>query len=163
MQGARQHATADDVVAFWHRFAEVEGFIDPESGLRAPGSPIVGDDRPLVAYVSDCRWVALCVECGGGVAAWPENPQGCCLDCGHLYTLTFPDAETIAAATVALEARLDRQTRNWRPDMGETAADLEAENEAHLTPAPEPQPLIEPANPAALIEISASVDAPVGS
>ena len=88
-------------------------------------APIV-DFRKVDAYVSGGRWVADCPACNGGIACWDENPHGCCLTCGRVYTVVFP-AKHDEAATVLL-ARPDEHTRNWHPHRGETISDLQREN-----------------------------------
>lgn len=122
MLGARRLSTPADVRAFWQAYA---------SRL---GVPLVPQDTAVVAYVNESRWVADCPACNGGMAAWPENAQACCLDCGGVYTLTFPPASDIAKAAAVLEAR-PTAARNWRPEREKIAA-LVAENLARGVPVP---------------------------
>lgn len=86
---------------------------------------LVADDRTVAAYVNYGRWVADCPECNGGIACWDQNPAGCCLDCGHIFTVEFPaDAD---AATRVLAKRTRPANRNWRPDQQDVDA-LRREN-----------------------------------
>lgn len=111
MQGAAPHETPEHIRAFWER-----------SSRR----PLIRSRKKLTAYVSDGRWVADCRECGGGVALWRENPEAACLDCGAVYSSiewpgTFDEIERVLAA------RRPGQ-RHWRPQDGETLADLKVDN-----------------------------------
>jgi hypothetical protein len=69
-------------------------------------------------------------RCAGGIACWPDHETGCCLDCGTIYTIRFPEADEIQEAASALAAR-PAENRNWRPDRGETAKTLRGENITH--------------------------------
>jgi hypothetical protein len=131
MQGSREHRTVSDVHAFWKRHVDAEGVVNPATGLRVPGE-LVADERTVQAYISDSRWVAACPECRGGIACWPKNTHGCCLDCGHVYTVEFPQRHDEACAE--LLARPHASTRNWRPDLGEDLQDLKVENIARALP-----------------------------
>lgn len=127
MQGNRGHGNADDVVAFWQRFAAEHGFVRDETGLRIPGN-LVETTKPIEAYVNHNRWVADCEECNGGIACWPEHPKACCLDCGTVFPIEFPDPDELQSAVETLEMRPDTGTRNWNPHRGETAQQLRYEN-----------------------------------
>jgi hypothetical protein len=132
MQGARQHASVDDVRAYWYRFALEEGFVDANTGLRKPGNVVV-DERTVLAYISSSRWVADCPNCNAGMAAWPgAHEHACCLDCGHVFTVETP--EDAAEAVAVLTARPEPSTRNWHPQRGETVTDLKVENITRALP-----------------------------
>ena len=83
----------------------------------------------LRAYVNHGRWVADCPACNGGVLG--PNPQdggtAPCLDCGHLYTIAYPQEWRAIQALLVRRPRMEN--RNWRP--GETCALLRAENLEH--------------------------------
>jgi len=110
-----------------HRWATILARGNTERQARGM-TPValVADLRPVAAYVNHGRWVADCPECGGGVGAWPANLEGACLDCGHVYGVTFP-----AGCDRAEEILRSRppQNRHWRPDHGETLTDLATENQ----------------------------------
>lgn len=89
---------------------------------------LVDDDRPLVAYVNHGRWVADCPECGGGIGAWVEMADAACLDCAHVYRITFPTVKRRKAGEALLDVRREPKHRNWRPDA-EDVARLRTENE----------------------------------
>jgi len=61
------------------------------------------------------------------MACWPDHGKVCCLDCGSVYTVTFPTRRDMQTADDVLSARPEIETRNWFPDR-ETAADLKVEN-----------------------------------
>src|SRR5215210_1407773 len=87
------------------------------------------------AYVNHGKWIVQC-PCAEGTPQGPNHPAAdpewrlaICLDCGALYQPEFPhDIERIEAA---LLRRPDRLNRNFRPQDGETVADLLSENIAH--------------------------------
>jgi hypothetical protein len=108
--------TVDGQRDHWVRFLR-----DSRGGL----APII-DKRTIVAYVSDGRWVADCPHCNDGIACWDENPQGCCLGCGHVYRVRFPDGHK--EAEIILTARPMQRNRNWHPHRGETLDHLRDEN-----------------------------------
>ena len=83
--------------------------------------------RPLVAYVSAGAWVGDC-DCGAGVATDPQWRKARCFACGAVYETRFPPDVT---AIVDLLERRPRAHQHWRPQDGETAATLAAENAAH--------------------------------
>lgn len=94
-------------------------------------------DEPVTAYVNRGRWVASCVECGGGMACWSEMDHTQCLDCGARYRVDFPE-DADEAARILVERTIEH--RNWFPvditvggmeHKGETVADLKAENALH--------------------------------
>lgn len=93
--------------------------------LRGLGLVPTPDARRLVGYINHGRWVADCINCGGGVACGPSLPEGCCLDCGHVFGIDYP--ADWRDAVRELEARPQR-FRNWEP--GETVQDLRDENTA---------------------------------
>lgn len=92
--------------------------------------PLRKDRRSVAAYVNHDRWVADCPACGGGMEAWPENPEVACIHDGLIFGATFPHANTVRAAKEALDRRPFMENRNWYPDR-ETPADLRAENRKH--------------------------------
>lgn len=132
MQGAEVLRGREQVRAFWHAFGRKEGFVDERTGLRVPGNPedLTGSLTAL-AFVNTSRWVAMCPRCNGGIAAWPEHDDGCCLDCGAIVALVYPDDPT-AGERVLSERPF--QFRNWLP--GETVDALVAENVTHGWPLP---------------------------
>lgn len=75
------------------------------------------DARHVYAHVSDGRWVANCPQCNGGIACWDENPHGCCLDCGHVYPVRWPDRYREVEAD--LGTRANPFNRHWHPHLGE--------------------------------------------
>lgn len=95
---------------------------------RRGGKTIRDTGATVGAYVSANNWVADCPTCGGGIACWELNPHGCCLTCGSLYQVVFPNQHQAAAQVLA-----DRPPRNrhWFPNRGETVQDLKRENVAH--------------------------------
>lgn len=110
-------ATVDDHRTFW------------ASHCAAHGRTLRIDTRTLTAYISDGRWVASCPHCNGGIACWDANPDGCCLDCGHVYRIKFParhqDAELLLAGRRPTE-------QHWEAHLGETLRDLELEATDHI-------------------------------
>jgi hypothetical protein len=123
MSGPDLLATTEQVVETWEARARTKGFARPD-GSRT--SELSKSKRKIAAYVSDGRWVADCPVCNGGIAAWPEHDFGCCLDCGTVCPLKFPDPAEIADAVSALAAR-PPMNRHWRPEL-ESARDLRHEN-----------------------------------
>lgn len=121
MCGPAVHASIEAVELSWAEHLDRQALRPFETGVQ------------VAAYVSDGRWVADCVRCNAGVACWPENPKACCLGCGALYTIVFPEPSAIAEATLVLEARPEGLA-NWRPDQGEDVADLKVENLVHGVP-----------------------------
>lgn len=116
-----------DVVQAWNSYVShpnFSGFIDGR-----PGRDLIEDDREVIAYVSDGRWVADCPQtfCMGGIACWPEHKVACCLDCGHVYKVKFPSKKTREEAELILSQR-PLENQNWRPDLGEKVRMLAAEN-----------------------------------
>lgn len=99
--------------------------------LVRTGLRLVEDDRVLPAYVNLGRWVADCPECNGGIAVetvtvqGPNVGEGCCLDCGHRYTIAVPNGYEAAEKVLGQRPAANR---NWRPDRGETTDELEYEN-----------------------------------
>lgn len=88
-----------------------------------------GDE--LVAQVGTGRWVAACPYCAGGIALWQENPKAACLDCGRVFSsIKWPSKRQMADGVLALEARPDRLTRFWNPQL-QKAKDLRLENIEH--------------------------------
>lgn len=126
-----RHETVADVAAAWEDWAERYGL-----SYRQRRGDNTRDLRPspkiVVAYISGGKWIADCPRCNGGIAAWSDNPKGCCLDCGTIYRVKFPPkAETERAISVLAE-RPDPLTRSWHVQRQETVDDLAAENEQYL-------------------------------
>ena len=132
MCGSKRHFTVDDVVAYWHGFSRRpawqwwngrtgDAMFDPELVDRTK-------DEPLEAYANHGRWMADCPVCGSGVAAWTENPRGCCLECGTVWTVTFPADHRDAEEVLVLRPL---ENRNWRPRAGEPIGFLALENAEH--------------------------------
>ncbi len=116
MCGGSVHASVEAVEAYWDQHLDSLGLRPFSTGVT------------VAAYVSDGRWVADCVRCASGVACWPANPKACCLACGALYSVDYPPAAAIVKAEAVLDARAVSGQQNWRPDRGETVADLKVEN-----------------------------------
>lgn len=96
--------------------------------------------EPLPVYANHGNWIANCPHCNGGIASppldWP-NPTGCCLTCGHLYRLTVPHPEVVAAIEPVL-AKRPMHAQNWEP--GDDVERMKMENQRHeagLNPAGE--------------------------
>lgn len=104
---------------FWIMFLR-----DRRGGL----TPIM-DARHVYAHVSDGRWVANCPQCNGGIACWDENPHGCCLDCGHVYSVRWP--EGYKEAELILGTRPNPFNRHWHPHLGETLEAIRVETIVH--------------------------------
>jgi hypothetical protein len=123
------------VRAFWRQWAVRKGF---PARLEESGQPardlVVEPERTARAYVSDGRWVAGCSFCSGGMAVWPDHSLACCLDCGYIHEIEFPEPEVIAEAVPVLELRPERN-RNWKPWVEDVAA-LVAENMANCHEVP---------------------------
>lgn len=111
-------ATVQDVETHWVDF------------LNRLSLEPVHDRRMVVAYINDSRWVADCPECNGGMICAASNPRACCLDCGHIYFVVWPDDAEIAEA--ALSLRPMPATRNWNAHRDEPVSGLLDENEKHL-------------------------------
>lgn len=108
--------TVADVEHFWSTRLAVQGISQRD------------DPRLAVAYVNDSRWVADCPECAAGMLCASDNARTCCLECGRLYAVAWPeDAEAIVAA---LSLRPRSANRNWKP--GEPVTRLLAENDERL-------------------------------
>lgn len=125
------HPTRDELALVWgyapNRYGELEARPWPAAPEKPAGPDGLVDSVDTVdAYVNESRWVADCVECGGGMAVDVAVELAACLDCGTVYTVVVPDAATIAAAEKVLGHRRPNE-RHWRPN-GETVADLKAEN-----------------------------------
>jgi hypothetical protein len=103
--------TVADMEAVWQDYREADWRGTTDTG------------HTLTAYVSANRWVADCPNCAAGIAAWAQNPRGCCLGCGLIYTIAFPTG-WLEAEKVLLD-RAPRY-RHWLP--GETVDQLKAEN-----------------------------------
>ena len=127
MLGPIELNSIQQIESFWQRYAQSSMF----PGFRGrPGNDFAESKVVIQAYVSDSRWVADCVtaNCGGGVAVWKENPRGCCLDCGTIYTISFPDDVDEAEKVLLSRPEVNR---NWFPHLGETVNQLKAENIAN--------------------------------
>jgi hypothetical protein len=125
MTGPAQHGTVADVRAYWQVWAAEHGFVG-EHGLREPGE-LSFTGEAVTAYVDDSRWVAECLNCRAGMAAWPDHDEACCLDCGHVYRVRFPHPRVRRQLEELLNARPDPSTRWWHPDVLELA-DVKAAN-----------------------------------
>lgn len=126
MTGGRRLETVAAVEAAWRKFAR-QGF-EERDGERTL-LDLTETMPPLPARVNAGRWIADCLFCSGGIAAWSENPRGCCLSCGRVYLIVFPaDVEQIETV---LMARPATSTRNYDP-LTETLDDLKRENAEHL-------------------------------
>jgi len=96
--------------------------------LERNGRHVTPDHRTVDAYVSDNRWLADCPSCGAGIHAWSENPECCCLLCGHLFAVRWPADKS--EAEQVLEER-PPSARHWQPwgNHPESVDKLERENE----------------------------------
>ena len=137
------HGTLEGVRQHWHDF------------LARNGKQITPDPkgRPVRAYINDNRWVADCPSCGAGIICWPANPQGCCLLCGHLFTVEWPaDRER---AEQILEER-PPANRHWKP-WAEPIDKLERENELMRNVQARPTlTIVEPVRAVLTVECSGS-------
>lgn len=79
------------------------------------GKDLKGTGTKLPSYVNDGRWVADCPMCNAGIACHPDISQGCCLECGIVYQITFPPLSLRQAAEEQLMVR-PKGNRNWFPD-----------------------------------------------
>jgi hypothetical protein len=132
MHGAVFHRAPDEIEAFWRDWALRKGFANSRAPDGSASHEIVERKEQLAAFVSDNRWVAECANCGGGIACWEGNDRGLCLDCGHLFRITFPPQETLAEAVALLTVRPPKN-RHWHPEQ-HTIDDLKAENLLHGLP-----------------------------
>jgi hypothetical protein len=132
MLGHGFRATVTDVERFWADWQQRNGFKaqapPPDSGLPH-GFLIHPAPDAARAYVSDNRWVADCLVCGGGMPCWSENPRTLCFDCGAMHQVVFPDPVSAEEALRVLEVRRPDQ-RHWDPAF-ETVEHLVAENIAN--------------------------------
>lgn len=91
------------------------------------GQPV----RQVQAHINFGRWGVQCPDCPGHEDADPAEPVFFCLSCGndgYFCQVIFP--ENRAEIESILLAR-PIQNRNWEP--GETLADLQADNDQHLS------------------------------
>lgn len=131
MIGYARHQTVEDVEAAWEAWAAEHGF--GVRRRRGDYSTEFRTSRKVVkAYVSGGKWVADCPGCNGGIAVWPDNPRGACLDCGTIYRVDHPSAADAERAIELLSVRPDPVTRSWHRHQGETADDLARENDVYL-------------------------------
>ncbi len=110
--------------------------------------PTAGE--PVLGYVNQGRWIAMC-ECGGAEAVDPDEPIFYCFTCGNATTdgaprlVIFPDereqieAELLKRPVIELRGRnpIERAfqalpgvgalSRNWTPD--ESLDDLKEQNQ----------------------------------
>lgn len=93
---------------------------------KHPGATIETDSAPRQARIDHGRWLLDC-DCGSGVGCDPTWPDARCFGCGTVYpTVVYPASR--ARIEAALLKRVKVEVRNWA--LHETAADLEAENDA---------------------------------
>lgn len=85
-------------------------------------------DEPILPYINEGRWVALCV-CQSGMAADPDSPVLRCLECGAVYRNVIYPKHVERIESVLLE-RPHAVKRNWLPT--ETLDELLAQNIEHL-------------------------------
>lgn len=112
----KSFADAGELEEHWVTFLR-----DSRGGLAPQRYP-----QAVEAHVNHGRWIAECPHCKGGIACppheWP-SPEGCCLTCGHVYPVAWPDAfEQIEV----LLANRGQDNQNW--ELGEEVAQLEREN-----------------------------------
>lgn len=101
----------------WGTFAMPLGFV---AGVEA------------VAYVQESQWVVACPWCGQTQVTSPADPRMACPRChndgrSQWVRVVFPD--DMEAIEAILNRRPRLENRNWL--LGETVADLKAENAAH--------------------------------
>lgn len=101
----------------WGTFAMPLGFV---AGVEAR------------AYVQRSQWIVACPWCDQTQVTSPADPKMCCPAChndgrSQWARVVFPDCLEAIEGVLNLRPKLD--TRNWV--LGETVADLEAENAQH--------------------------------
>lgn len=123
------HRTVEEVEAGWRRWAQREGLTtrrragDLSTELRT-------SRKTVEAFVSAGKWIASCPECNGGIACWPVHERGCCLDCGTIFRVAWPEEAEITEAVELLRVRPEPQ-RNWHRHEGEGIEFLRRENAAY--------------------------------
>lgn len=136
MCGPRPLATVAEVREYWATVPLLTGWefwkSRPPETMFDPAL-VWRTDVDLPAYVNGGRWVVDCL-CGGGAAAWPENRNACCLDCGTVWIVVFPEEREEAEEVLALRPL---ENRNWRPQSGETIGYLALQNAENGLPVPE--------------------------
>lgn len=130
MVGRTIHEDAASVRAEWERWPQDHNGFAIRRRLGDYSINIKRSKQPVIAFVSDNCWTGSCPRCNDGVPTWPgENDEGCCLGCGTVYPIVYPDGEELEAGVTALLARPARN-RHWHPAR-EGADDLRAENLQH--------------------------------
>lgn len=81
-------------------------------------------DGPVLAYLNHARWVADCT-CNGGMLCRRGSDVCCCLDCGAVYQVAWPDE---ADDVEQLVGRRPPENRNYDPRRGEDVDTLRREN-----------------------------------
>ena len=103
--------------------------------------------------LEDNLHVGNCPSCGAGIICWPANPQGCCLLCGHLFSVEWPDDRE--RAEQVLEER-PPANRHWKP-WAEPIDKLERENELMRNVEARPTlTIVEPVRAVLTVECSGS-------
>lgn len=127
MLGAPPGAVLADVFA---AKGAANGFPRRRDAQNQPARTVLQTGETVAARVDHGRWVADCAGedpyCRSGIACAPDTSASCCLACGRVYTISFPDAAEIGKAEAVLAVRTD-DVRNWDPTV-ETADDLKVEN-----------------------------------
>ncbi|MDO8704086.1 MAG: hypothetical protein Q7J84_03990 [Sulfuricaulis sp.] len=81
-------------------------------------------------FVSDNSWIAVCPACNDGMRMFVGSLLTCCATCGLVYRVKWPSRQELARGVAAL-LRRPPKNRHWLRQNGETAIDLERENDAH--------------------------------
>lgn len=76
------------------------------------------ESTPVLAYISDGRWVADCV-CNAASIVHPSYTEAHCAECGAVAPLVFPEAWAEIEEVLMLSPTTG--ARNWQ---GETVAEL---------------------------------------
>lgn len=92
----------------------------------SPIAPWSWQGRRIAAEIHRGKWVAICPQCANGALVHPEWPIAYCGECGGVLRVSVP--KNWAAIERLLEPR-PVVNQGWR--VGETLADLRAENRAH--------------------------------
>ena len=99
-------------------------------GITTIVPKLVDGTKPILAYVNQGRWIAKC-ECGGAEIIWSEGLFMCqsCWNSAYKHNfrpVVFPEQR--AEIEYILDMR-PLMNRHWL--LGETIAQLKAENEEH--------------------------------
>lgn len=108
----------------------MSSLILPGSGAPALVHP--HGAKPIWARIEIGHWLAECGTPYCRAALRLEYGTGyLCPDCGVAYHVIWPEPDEARRIIALLAARPDWATRNWLPELGETAETLVIENLAH--------------------------------